>query len=318
MSLIVTGTLSIDCVETPQARADHVLGGSAVYFAAGASFFGPVRFVAAAGDDLPAAFRATLAHFKNVDLRGLELRRGSKTFAWGGRYHENMISRDTVYTHLNVLGEKPVEVPGIFADSRLVFLANTHPAVQLGFLTSLPKRELTVADTMDLWINNARPELIELLKHVDGLVLNNDEAELLTGRKNSVTAARHILGMGPRFVVVKKGEHGCILVHRGGIAALPAYPTENVVDPTGAGDSFAGGMMGAMAATLAARGGSVLGSRSPAGDDPASFDALRRALVYGTVTASFTVETFGLDRLVTLTRNELDARYAEYAAMVRV
>jgi sugar/nucleoside kinase (ribokinase family) len=314
MSLIVTGTIGIDTVHTPSAKAERVLGGSAVYFSAAASMFGPVRLVAAAGEDLPDAFRKTLAHFEKIDLRGLEIRKGSKTFAWGGKYHENMVQRETLFTHLGVLEEAPPEVPGVFGDSQFVFLGNTHPAVQLGMLKQLPKRRLAVADTMDLWINIALGELKELLKHVDGLALNNDEAELLTGKKNPVTAARHILAMGPRFVVVKKGEHGCILVHKDGLAALPAYPTEQVVDPTGAGDTFAGGMMGAIAATAAAAHPGSSGKDADAG----SFDSVRRALVYGTVTASFTVESFSLDRLAKLHRNELDKRYADYAAMVRV
>jgi sugar/nucleoside kinase (ribokinase family) len=218
-----------------------------------------------------------------------------------------MVQRETLFTHLGVLEEAPPAVPGAFADSGLVFLGNTHPGVQLSFLSSFPKRQLTVADTMDLWINIAKPDLLVLLRNVDGLALNNDEAELLTGKKNPVTAARHILEMGPRFVVVKKGEHGCILVHRDGIAALPAYPTEMVIDPTGAGDSFAGGMMGSLAAT-------GVTTRTDLG----SFEHVRKALVYGTVTASFTVESFSLDRLVKLSRAELDERYARYAAMVRV
>jgi sugar/nucleoside kinase (ribokinase family) len=306
-SLVVTGTIGIDTVHTPTAKAERILGGSATYFSAAASFFGPVRLVAAAGGDLPDSFRKTLGHFGKIDLAGLEIRPNSKTFAWGGKYHENMVQRETLFTHLGVLEEAPPTVPGSFADSGLVFLGNTHPGVQLSFLSSFPKRQLTVADTMDLWINIAKSDLLVLLRNVDGLALNNDEAELLTGKKNPVTAARHILEMGPRFVVVKKGEHGCILVHRDGIAALPAYPTETVIDPTGAGDSFAGGMMGSLAAT---------GVTTKA--DLGSFEHVRKALVYGTVTASFTVESFSLDRLVKLSRAELDKRFAEYAAMVRV
>lgn len=307
MPLTVTGTIGIDSVYTPHGNAEKVLGGSAVYFAAAASFFGPVRLVAAAGDDLPPAFRTTIAHFKNIDAQGLEIRRGSKTFAWGGKYRDDMIGRDTLFTHLGVLEEKPPTVPGAYADSQFVFLGNTHPMVQQGFVAQFAKRSLVVADTMDLWINIAKPELLALLKNVDGLALNNDEAELLTGKKNPVTAAKKILDMGPRFVVVKKGEHGCILVHRDGVAALPAFPIEEVIDPTGAGDSFAGGMMGAIAATAIVQR-----------QDPGSFESVRRALVYGTVTASFTVESFSLDRLAKLSRSELDARYAKYAAMVRV
>jgi cytidine kinase len=308
MPLVVTGTIGIDSVYTPTGKAEGVLGGSATYFAAAASFFGPVRLVAAAGEDLPESFHKTIGHFGKIDARGLEVRKGSKTFAWGGKYHENMVQRETLFTHLNILGEAPPSVPGGYADSEFVFLGNTHPGIQQGFLASFPKRKLVVADTMDLWINIAKPDLMVLLRNVDGLALNNDEAELLTGKKNPVTAARHILEMGPRFVVVKKGEHGCILVHRNGIAALPAYPTENVIDPTGAGDSFAGGMMGSLAATAVARNGADLGS----------FEEVRKSLVYGTVTASFTVESFSLDRLRALSKAELDKRYAEYAAMVRV
>jgi sugar/nucleoside kinase (ribokinase family) len=165
---------------------------------------------------------------------------------------------------------------------------------------------MVVADTMDLWINTARDHLLVLLRDVDGLVLNYDEAELLTGKTNSVTAGKHILEMGPRFVVIKKGEHGALLVHRDGLAAFPAYPTENVVDPTGAGDTFAGGMMGSIAATGAA------------GTDPSSYDSIRRSLAHATVTASFTIEAFSLDRLKRLTREEIEARYREYGTMTRL
>lgn len=306
MSLIVTGTIGIDTIETPAGRVERVLGGSCTYFAAAASFYGPVRIVAAAGDDFPEEFRKTLAHFKAIDTTGLEIRKGSKTFAWGGKYHQNMNSRETLFTELGVIAEKPPAVPDAFRDSKFVFLANSHPGVQLDLLNNFPGKSLAVADTMDLWINIARAELQVLLRKVDGLVLNYDEAELLTGKPNSVTAARHILEMGPRFVVVKKGEHGCLLVHREGICALPAYPAESVVDPTGAGDSFAGGLMGSIAA-----------SARP-GIDPGSFGTIRAALAHGTVVASFNIEAFSLDRLKTLSRGEIDKRYNEYVAMVRV
>lgn len=305
MSLIVTGTIGIDTVYTPSGHAEKVLGGSCTYFAAAASFYGPVRIVAAAGGDFPESFRATFNAFPSIDTAGLEIRPGSRTFAWGGKYLGNMDTRETLFTELGVLAEQPPRVPERFKDSAIVFLANSHPGVQLGFLDQLPARRLVVADTMDLWINTAKSDLLVLLRRVDGLVLNYDEAERLTGRSNSVAAARHILEMGPRFVVVKKGEHGCLLAHRDGVAALPAYPAETVVDPTGAGDSFAGGMMGALAGGLAN------------GDDPSSMHSIRRALVHGTVIASFNIEAFSLDRLKTLKRAEIEARYNEYAAMVR-
>ncbi|MCH7962245.1 MAG: sugar kinase [Planctomycetes bacterium] len=309
MSLIVTGTVGIDTVYTPhEGHREGVLGGSCTYFAAAASFYGPVRIVGAVGDDFPDELRATLDSFPEIDTAGLEVRVGSKTFRWGGKYAENMDTRETLFTELGVLEEMPPKIPDAYRDSRFVFLANTHPAVQLEMLASFPERALVVADTMDLWIDTAREELHELLTRVDGLVLNFDEAEQFTGRRNTVSAARRILELGPRFVVVKKGEHGCIFVHRDGIAALPAYPAERVVDPTGAGDSFAGGMMGFIAAE-AARG---------AQDEPASFETIRRALAHGTVIASFNIESFSLDRLTTLTREDVVERYGEFIKMVRV
>ncbi len=305
MSLIVTGTIGIDTVHTPTGHAEKTLGGSCTYFAAAASLYGPVRLVAAVGDDFPSEHRAVFSKFPSIDLAGLETRKGSKTFAWGGKYLPNMNSRETLFTDLGVLAEEPPRVPAAFQDSTFVFLANTHPAVQAGMLTQLPKRVLTVADTMDLWINIAKDQLLELLDKVDGLVLNYDEAELLTGKANTVTAGRHILEMGPKFVVIKKGEHGALLVHKDGIAALPAYPTETVIDPTGAGDSFAGGMMGHLA-------------NAKVGANPGSFESLRRALVHGTVVASFNIEAFSLQRLMQISRKDLDRRFEEYSAMVRV
>ncbi|MEX2219442.1 MAG: PfkB family carbohydrate kinase [Phycisphaerales bacterium] len=306
MPLIVTGTVGIDTVYTPAEHREKVLGGSCTYFAAAASFYGPVRIVAAVGDDFPPAFGESLARFGRIDTAGLEHRKGSKTFAWGGKYFESMNRRETLFTELGVLIERPPAVPAAYADSQFVFLANSHPAVQLGMLEPLTRRRLVVADTMDLWIKTARAELDLLLTKVDGLVLNYDEAELLTGKANTVTAARHILRMGPKFVVVKKGEHGCILVHKDGIAALPAYPTEQVVDPTGAGDSFAGGMMGHIAGQMTGK------------QDAVAFKTLREALAHGTVVASFTIENFSLDRLAKLTPAELDRRYQEFVGMVRV
>ena len=303
MSLIVTGTIGIDTVETPTGSAERVLGGSCPYFAVAASFLAPVRVVAAAGGNWPAEHRHTLESFKGIDLAGLEIRPGSKTFAWGGRYFNDMNSRETLFTHLGVLEEKPPAVPEKFRDSEYVFLANTHPAVQLELLNQLPKRKLAVADTMDLWINIARDELTALLKQIDGLALNYDEAELLTATRNPITAARRILKMGPKFVTVKKGEHGAILVHKDGVAVLPAYPAEleHVIDPTGAGDSFAGGMMGHLAANGAT-----------------DFRAIQAALAWGTVTASFTIESFGLDRLTQIRRADIEKRMREFQAAARV
>jgi sugar/nucleoside kinase (ribokinase family) len=311
MALLVTGTIGIDTVHTPTASAERVLGGSCSYFSAAASFFGPVRMVAAVGGDWPQEHRQALESFSAIDTRGLEVRPASKTFAWGGRYHENMNVRETLFTELGVLEEAPPRVPATFSDSRFVFLGNTHPAVQLDLLRQCPQRRLAVADTMDLWINVAHPELLALLREVDGLMLNDSEAELLTEQRNPYTAARAILEMGPRFVVVKKGEHGAALVHRDGIGVVPAYPAaaHQVVDPTGAGDSFAGGLMGYLAQVDAHAGAAA---------DPASLDSIRRGLAWGTVVASFTIESHGLDRLRSIGAQDVAARMEEFKRMSRV
>ena len=301
----MTGTIGIDTIETPAGdRHEDLLGGSAVYFAAAASFYTQARLVAAVGDDFPSAFIESLKEFDGLDTAGLEIRKGSKTFRWGGKYHEDMDHRDTLFTDLGVLEEAPPPVPASFKDSEVVFLANSHPMIQMGMLEQFPDAKLSVADTMDLWINIAKPELTQLLAKVDGLVLNFEEAEQYTGHRNAVSAGKHLLELGPRFVVIKKGEHGCILVHKDGICALPAYPTEDVVDPTGAGDTFAGGLMG----RLSARGGHDLGS----------FESVREALAHGTIIASFNVESFSLDRMRGIGKADVDARYDEYADMIRL
>ena len=299
MSLIVTGSIGIDTVITPTARAEEVLGGSCIYFAAAASFFTPVRVVGAIGDDFPASFLELFKRF-NADTRGLQRREGSKTFRWTGRYHEDMNTRDTVEVALNVLAEEPAPVPDAFRDSRFVFLANTHPSAQMALLKEFPKAQLVVADTMDLWIDTAPNELSALLKNLDGLVLNDSEARQLTGESNLVAASHEVLKRGPKFVVIKKGEHGCLLNHGDGLGILHAYPQLNVVDPTGAGDSFAGGMMGYLASC-----GRI------------DLPALRRALAYGTVVASYVIEDFSLDRLTEITRGDIDRRLEEYASYTR-
>ena len=300
MSLIVTGSIGIDSVEAPTGTAQDVLGGSSIYFAAAASFFGPVRLVGAVGDDFPDHLLDTFSRF-DVDLAGLERRDGSKTFRWRGRYHENMNQRDTVDVQLNVLAEKLPPVPDTYRDSRYIFLANTHPAGQLELLDQFPDRQLAVADTMDLWINTERQTLMQLLTRIDGLVLNNDEAEQLTDEPNLIRAAEKIVAMGPKFVVVKKGEHGALIEHTGAKVVLPAYPARDVVDPTGAGDCFAGGFMGYLAAA-----------------EDMSIDSLRKAIAYGTITASFNIESFSLDRLTQISRVDIDRRLAEYCRMLRI
>lgn len=309
MPLIVTGTIGIDTVHTPTGKAEAVLGGSAVYFAAAASFFAPVRMVAAVGGDFHNRHRTTLARFPNVSIEGIDVRPASRTFAWGGRYMEDMNIRETLFTELGVLAEAPPPAPAKYRDSRYVFLANTHPAVQRGLLEAFPKRVIAVADTMDLWIDTARDDLLGLLGLVDGLVLNDQEARLLTGKRNPITAGKAILERGPTFAVIKKGEHGCVMVHRDGVAALPAFPTDHVVDPTGAGDSFAGGMMGHIAHAHA---------EGHFGGEGVGFEMIQQGLARGTVIASFTIESFSLDRLAALKRAEIDERFREFAAAVHV
>jgi sugar/nucleoside kinase (ribokinase family) len=303
LSLLVTGTIGIDTVETPTARAERVLGGSAAYFAAAASRLAPVRLVGVVGDDLPAHHRAILEGLKGVDLGGLETRSGGKTFAWGGKYLLNLNERETLFTELGVVADAPPQVPASFADSELVFLGNTHPAVQAGLLEQVSGRKLVVADTMDLWINIAHDDLVHLLSKVDGIVLNDSEAAQLTGVRNAITAGRRILGYGPQFVVVKKGEHGAVLVHRDGVAVVPAFPAEEdmVVDPTGAGDTFAGGFMAHLART-----------------GRTDFETLQTALSWGTVMASFTIGAFSLDGVARASAEHLAERYSRFARHARV
>ena len=300
MSLIVTGSIGIDTVITPEGKADEVLGGSCTYFAAAASYFCNVRLLAAVGEDFPDAHDAVFRHF-SIDTRGLEKRKGSKTFRWTGKYLEDMNERETLDVQPNVLAEALPPVPEPFRDSRYVFLANTHPAGQMELRQQFPDARLVVADTMDLWINTANDELKALLKVIDGLVLNDSEAKLLTGKTNLVAAAEAIVSMGPKFVVIKKGEHGCLLLHREGVVALPAYPSREVHDPTGAGDSFAGGMMGYLA-----------------GCDDLGLDSIKKSLAYGTIVASFNIEAFSLERMKQITRTDIDARLAGFADMLRI
>jgi sugar/nucleoside kinase (ribokinase family) len=290
MSLLVTGSIGVDTVETPFGKRDDVIGGSAVYFAYAASFFTPVRLVGVIGPDYPHDLRKLFAG-RNVDLSGLETRAGSKSFRWHGSYVEDLNAAQTLSVDLNVLAEQAPKIPANFMDSKYVFLANTHPALQAQFADSLKQRKLVVADTMNLWIETERGALLELLKKVDGLVLNDGEAKLLTGQKNMIAAARAVLKLGPKFVIIKKGEHGSLAAVGDEVMVLPAFPAEQVIDPTGAGDSFAAGLMGYLATQ------NTFGPTT-----------IRRAMAFGTVVASFTISGFSLEGLATATRETLDER----------
>jgi len=294
VSLLVTGSIAIDSVKTPHGEMAEGPGGSAVYFSFAASLFVPTRLVGVVGEDCP---RPLLDVFqgKNIDTAGLEIRKGSKTFRWHGSYLKDMNEAETVEVDLNVLAERAAKIPPEFLDSQFVFLANTHPALQQETLGMLKSAKLVVADTMNLWIQTERAHLEKLLGNIHGLVLNDGEARLLTGRKNVIVAARDILKMGPKFVVVKKGEHGCLLVSERDTFVLPAYPADKVVDPTGAGDSFAGAMMGYLV---------TQGNLTPA--------TLKRALAFGTVVASFTISDFSLAGLSAATREQIDERWEKF------
>jgi len=300
MSLLVVGSIGIDTVETPAAKRANVLGGSAAYFAYAASFFTNVALVGVVGKDFPPEHKKLLSD-RAIDLSGLEMTCGD-TFRWTGRYHENMNDRDTLVVNLNVLGTFDPKVPPAFVETDFVFLANSSPAVQLKTLAQMTKRPTFVAaDTMNLWIEIARPDLDALLSRIDAIVMNDGEARQYTDERELLRAGRKIQEKGPSTVIIKKGEHGALVISKFGNFSIPAYPLEEVIDPTGAGDTFAGGIMGYLAA-----GGTI------------SKEALRRAVAYGSVVASFTCQDFSLDALQKTNREAIDARYRELLEMVRI
>ena len=291
MSLLVTGSIGIDTVKTPFGVSENCLGGSAVYFSYAASFFAPVRFVGVVGPDCPFVLSDVFKD-RNVDLAGLEIRENSKTFRWSGTYHEDMDDRTTDYLELNVLAEAPPKVPESFSDSTFVFLANTAPVLQLQLLDQVKEPQFVAADTMNLWIEKELAALKILLERVDCLIINEDEARLLAVEKNLIKAGDAILNMGPKAVLIKKGESGSLLCGpKGQKFILPAYPVQNVIDPTGAGDSFAGGFMG----YLEQKG-------------QTDFESLKEAIACGTVTASFTIEGFSLKGLELITKTDIEDR----------
>ncbi len=295
-AIAVVGSVALDTIETPTGRAADVLGGSATHFAVAASYFAPVHLVAVVGEDFPPAARDFLAA-RGIDLAGLEVRPG-RTFRWTGRYHEDMNVRDTLDLQLNVFANFQPRLGAATRAAPYVFLANIDPTLQEGVLAQFAKPTLVACDTMNHWIESARAPLEALLPKIDLLIVNDEEARLLSGERNVSRAALRILERGPRSVLIKRGEYGAILFSPDSVFAVPAYPLESVFDPTGAGDSFAGGVMGYLAAT---------GERSETG--------LRRAIVYGSVLASFMVEDFGSRRFHTLTRDDIERRYRQFVAL---
>ncbi len=300
MPLLVTGSIGIDDLKTPHGEARGVIGGSAVHFALAAKLFTEVRLVGVVGEDFPPSFQTFLAG-QGFDLSGLEVRKGSKTFRWSGAYDKVTSDAQTLAVDLNVLAEAGPQIPAAFANSDCVFLAATHPGLQQDFIRQLDKPRLIVADTRDLWINTQREALLKTLRQVTGAILNDAEARLFTGEDNLVIAGRQIIEWGPRFVVIKKGEHGVMLVTPEAVVVLPAYPTTHVVDPTGAGDSFAGGMMGYLSQ-----------------QESLDIDSLRNALARGTITASFTIEGFSKEVIEGVTPADVKRRLVGYAETLRV
>lgn len=300
MSLLVTGSIGIDTVTTPYGVSEDCLGGSSVYFSMAASFFAPVRFVGVIGPDCPFDLAQVFAG-RDVDLTGLEVRPQSKTFRWKGTYSDNMDDRRTDCLELNVLAEAPPAVPVEYKDSEFVFLANTAPALQIQLLQQVQNPVFTAADTMDCWIKGEIDDLKKLLKKIDCLIINDGEARMLAGEYNLVKAAEKILDMGPTVVIIKKGESGSMVCKAGGERfILPAYPAGEVKDPTGAGDSFAGGLMGYLAQV-----------------GRTDFASLKTAVAYGTVVASFTIEDFSLASLTSISKTDIDSRFETLREVTR-
>jgi sugar/nucleoside kinase (ribokinase family) len=290
MSILVVGSVAYDTVETPFGKAERVLGGSASFFAVAASFFAPVKLVAIVGDDFGEAQLAAFAG-RDIDLSGLE-RVPGKTFHWQGKYSYDLNARDTICTDLNVFESFSPKIPAAYRSAEHVFLGNIDPELQRKVLDQVEKPRLVACDTMNFWISGKPAELKKTLAAVDVLLINDAEARELSGEWNVVKAARAIRAMGPKTVLVKKGEHGVVMFSEHGSFAAPAYPLEEVFDPTGAGDTFAGGFIGYLAS-------------APVHDD----QAFRRATIMGSTLASFCVEAFSLDRLLKLTRAEIDERF---------
>lgn len=299
MSVLIVGSTALDSIKTPKGHHPRLLGGSASYASVAASFFAPVKMVGVVGDDFPKEHVALYRKHK-IDLEGLQIVAG-KTFHWSGEYEVNMNNRRTLATELGVFEAFKPHLPVSYQKSPYVLLANIAPSLQSLVLDQMRKPKFVVADTMDLWLNIALPDLLKLLKRVDGFVLNESEAQQLTDENNLIRAAKKIHKLGPKYVIIKKGEHGAILSAKGKLFATPAFPLEHVEDPTGAGDCFVGGMMG----YLAAQGGSV-------------DSHIRKAILHGSIVASYCCEGFGLTSLTRTTKAAIAKRVKQYEALTRL
>ncbi|HUQ65682.1 MAG TPA: PfkB family carbohydrate kinase, partial [Flavitalea sp.] len=300
MSLIVVGSMAFDAIETPFGKIDRIVGGSATYVAYTASnFITPVQQVSIIGEDFPAEELHELEE-RGVDLSGVEKVKGKKSFFWSGRYHLDMNTRDTLITDLNVLADFNPEIPESYQGTEFLMLGNLDPVVQLKVISQLKERpKLIVMDTMNFWMEIAMPKLKEVLLKVDALLVNDSEARQLSGEYSIVKAAKKILKMGPKYLIIKKGEHGALLFHEDQVFFAPALPLEDVFDPTGAGDTFAGGFIGHLARTK-----------------DLSFNNMKTAIIVGSAMASFCVEKFGPERLKTLDRTQIDERIRQFVDLV--
>lgn len=299
--LLIVGTVAFDIIETPFGKTGKILGGAATFIGLAASQFDvDSAIVSIVGDDMPQEHLDLLSD-KNIDLTGLEVVKGGKTFFWKGKYHNDLNSRDTLVTELNTLADFNPVVPENFADADVVMLGNLHPSVQMSVINQMKKRpKLIVLDTMNFWMDNTLSELTEVIKHIDVLTINDGEARQLSGEYSLLKAADKIQKMGPKFIVIKKGEHGALLFHKDKVFFAPALPLEEVFDPTGAGDTFAGGFSGYLAAT---------------GDT--SFNNLKNAVIHGSNLASFCVERFGTERMQDLQRSEMNKRLHQFKTLTQ-
>ena len=300
MSLLVVGTMAFDAIETPFGKSDRIIGGAATYIALSASnFITPIKQISIVGGDFPQA-ELDFLESRGVELEGVEVKKDQKSFFWSGKYHLDMNERDTLDTQLNVLADfKPI-VPESYQDCEFVMLGNLVPAIQHSVLKQMKTRpKLVVMDTMNFWMETAMPDLKEVLKHVDVLLINDSEARQLSAEYSLVKAAKAILKMGPKYLVVKKGEHGALLFHGDQVFVAPALPLEDIFDPTGAGDTFAGGFMGHIARTK-----------------DISFNNMKTAIIVGSAMASFCVEKFGTTRLKEISKEQINDRIQQFVELV--
>lgn len=300
MSLLTVGTVAFDAIETPFGKADKIIGGAATYISLAASFFTKkIQLVSVIGDDFPQNMLDELSN-RSIDLAGLQVKKGEKSFFWAGKYHYNMNDRDTLDTQLNVLADFDPVLPAHFQQPNFLMLGNLTPAVQMRVIEQIPVRPKIVAmDTMNFWMDIALDQLKEVIGKVDILTINDEEARQLSGEYSLVRAARKIFELGPKYLVIKKGEHGALLFHEDEAFFAPALPLADVFDPTGAGDTFAGGFMGYLAHT-----GNL------------SFENMKRAVIFGSAMASFCVEKFGVERLLELTEMEIHERVRQFVRLV--